>query len=84
MKHARKPPLRKRFTSTNNCTAMRPFLRNIESKKSVEMSSGFYSASRKFYSFTTTGVPSGAASKKRPAISAGRRMQPCEAAYGGT
>lgn len=31
-------------------------------------------------SFTTTGVPTGALSKKMLAIPAGTRMQPCEAA----
>ena len=84
MKPARKPRLKKRFIYTNNCTAMRPYLRNIELKKSVEMSSDFSSASDKSYSFTMTGVPRGAASKKMPAISRGKRMQPWEAAYGGT
>jgi len=36
------------------------------------------------YSFTITGVPSGLASKKCSAIPLGKRMQPCDAAYGGT
>jgi hypothetical protein len=34
--------------------------------------------------FTMTGVPSSTALKKISAIPLGRRMQPCEAAYGGT
>lgn len=37
-----------------------------------------------FYSLTMTGVPSGEASKKCSAIPLGKRMQPCDAAYGGT
>jgi hypothetical protein len=36
------------------------------------------------YSFTITDVPSGAALKKCSAIPLGNRMQPCDAAYGGT
>ena len=37
-----------------------------------------------FYSLTMTGVPSGAFSKNGLAIPLGKRMQPCDAAYGGT
>ena len=37
-----------------------------------------------FYSLTMTGVPSGAALKKCAAIPLGKRMHPCDAAYGGT
>jgi hypothetical protein len=36
------------------------------------------------YSFTVTGVPTGAFSKNGLAIPLGKRMQPCDAAYGGT
>ena len=36
------------------------------------------------YSVTTTGVPSGALSKNGLAIPLGKRMHPCDAAYGGT
>ena len=38
----------------------------------------------KFYSLTMTGVPSGAFSKNGLAIPLGKRMQPCDAANGGT
>jgi hypothetical protein len=34
--------------------------------------------------FTMTGVPGGEALKKISAMPCGRRMQPCDAAYGGT
>lgn len=81
MKPARKLPLRKLFISTNNYTAMKPFRRNIESKKTGKLLFDSLSASSKaHYSFTITGVPAAAASKKRRAMSSGRRMHPCEAA----
>jgi hypothetical protein len=46
--------------------------------------SGIWTGRETFYSFTTTGVPSGLASKKCSAIPLGKRMQPCDAAYRGT
>jgi hypothetical protein len=38
----------------------------------------------RFYSVTVTGVPTGAFSKNLTAICPGKRMQPCDAAKGGT
>jgi len=42
------------------------------------------SASRQLYSVTVTGVPTEAFSKNGLAMPLGRRMQPCDAAKGGT